>query len=223
MAQSNFLLTKKTKLTKDVFELEFECSESLKAIAWQFITFMLPQTKFARAYSILKQIWNNFYFTIKRLEDWRGWSKEICDIEVGQTLRWIWPVGHFTLKNLEKNKLFIWTWTWIVPLYFQIKYLSEINSNIKYKLILWNRSKNDLYYIDDLNSFKNENFDFEVYLSQEDNTEYKFWRVTDFLTKENIKDFEEFYICWNPNMVDDVSAKLSELWVWIENIFTEKY
>ena len=223
MAFVDFELIKKNKLTQDVFELVFSCKDFKNSLPWQFITFMLPKTRFARAYSILKQDWENFYFLIKRLENWRWWSKEICDIDVWTVLKWTLPIWHFLVQENSKNKLFIWTWTWLVPLYFQIKYLLENNFRWKYKLILWNREERDLYYIDELNSLKCDNFDFEIYLSQENNNNFKYWRVWAFLTEENIKKFDEFYICWNPEMVDDAVSKLISLWVDKELIFMEKY
>lgn len=223
MAFVDFELIKKNKLTQDVFELVFSCKDFKNSLPWQFITFMLPKTRFARAYSILKQDWENFYFLIKRLENWRWWSKEICDIDVWTVLKWTLPIWHFLVQENSKNKLFIWTWTWLVPLYFQIKYLLENNFWWKYKLILWNREERDLYYIDELNSLKCDNFDFEIYLSQENNNNFKYWRVWAFLTEENIKKFDEFYICWNPYMIDDAVSKLISLWVDKELIFMEKY
>ena len=223
MAFVDFELIKKNKLTQDVFELVFSCKDFKNSLPWQFITFMLPKTRFARAYSILKQDWENFYFIIKRLENWRWWSKEICDIDVWTVLKWTLPIWHFLVQENSKNKLFIWTWTWLVPLYFQIKYLLENNFRWKYKLILWNREERDLYYIDELNSLKCDNFDFEIYLSQENNNNFKYWRVWAFLTEENIKKFDEFYICWNPYMIDDAVSKLISLWVDKELIFMEKY
>jgi ferredoxin-NADP reductase len=55
MATSIFKLVEKKSLTFDVFELIFKTQENLNSIPGQFITFLLPKTKFARAYSILFQ------------------------------------------------------------------------------------------------------------------------------------------------------------------------
>lgn len=220
---NDFKLISKKNLTNDVYELVFECSNELKSISWQFITFMLPITKFARAYSILNQDKNNFSFIIKRLENGRWWSKEICDIEVWTILKWVWPVWKFLINDKTKNKLFIWTWTWIVPFYYQIKELVKEVDIWKNKLLIWNRTLKDLYYLDEFKKLENESFGFEVFLSQEEVDLYNYWRVGNYITKENVTKYDEFYICWNPEMIDDIILKLKNLWVddWV--IFTEKY
>jgi NAD(P)H-flavin reductase len=201
----------------------FESDIDLSSISGQFLTFLLPKTWFARAYSILFQEWRKFEFIIKRLENGRGWSKEICDIEVWTILKWVWPVWNFVLQKNDKSKLFICTWTWVVPFYYQIRYMFENGLNPKQKLIIWNRREEDLYYLDEFVKYKRDCFDFKVYLSQEENTTFNKWRVWDFLSAENIRNYDEFYICWNPLMVDDVIAILRANLVDYKNIFTEKY
>lgn len=221
----DFKLIKKKKLTSDVFEVIFESEVELYIAPWKFMTFMLPKTWFARAYSVLFKDWKNIYFIIKRLENWRWWSKEICDYEEGTILKWVWPTGHFLDSKKKVNKLFIWTWTGMVPLYFIIKDLLESWFSNNLKLILWNREEKDLYYLDEFRDFKNKyaNFDFEIFLSREEKDWFKKWYVWDFLSQENIENFSEFYICWNPNMVDEVEKKLIISWVKDEKIFREKY
>lgn len=223
MPTANYKLISKENLTYDVFKMVFECEEDIKTIPGQFTTFLLPSTWFARAYSILNQEWNKFEYIIRRLENGRWWSKEICDKEVWTILKWVWSVWKFLLKDTFENKLFICTWTWLVPFYFQIKTLFENNFSWNYKLIIWNRKEEDLYYLDEFSKFKSEKFDYEVYLSQEENEKYNKWRVGDFIMQENVSKFKEFYICWNPLMIDEVILRLKEFWVEDDNIITEKY
>lgn len=47
--------------------------------------------------------------------------------------------------------------------------------------------------------------------------------VTDWITRENISKFEEFYLCGSPAMVKDARAKLESLGVSKEKIFFEQY
>lgn len=222
---NNYKLLSKKNLTSDVFEMVFEIQDDFLITPGQFITFLLPKTWFWRAYSVLDKHWKNVYFIVKRLENGRGWSKEVCDLEVWWVFRWVWPTGHFIDSGKQNTKLFIWTWTWMVPLYFMIKYLLETWFSKNIKLILWNREEKDLYYIDQFNEFKNKysNFDFEIFLSHSDDDKYSHGRVTSFLTNENVKKFSEFYICWNPYMVDDSIKILQGFWVNDEKIFREKY
>lgn len=222
---NNFKLISKKNLTKDVFLMTYESENDFSIIPGQFITFMLPKTWFARAYSVLFKEGKKCYFIIKRLENWRWWSIEICDYDDWVILKWVWPVGHFIDSKMENNKLFIWTGTGMVPLYYIVRDLLESGFKQNLKLILWNREEKDLYYIKEFIEFKEKysNFDFDIFLSQEENNIYNNWRVTDFLTKENIKNFREFYICWNPYMVNDSINILRDFWVEDDKIFREKY
>ena len=219
--RNKLILKEKEKLTSDVFKLSFSLENKKEAKEGQFINFLLPESWW-RAYSILEQNWYNLSFIIKRVENGRWWSKEICDLELWTELKWVWPAGHFLLNNNTKNKLFIWTGAWLVPLYFMIK---NINKDIKSKLLFWVRTKKDLFYLKKLDKIKkiNPNFDYEVFLSKEETNEYNKWYVTNYLNKENIKDFWEFYICWAPAMIDDSSDILKNLWVDKKNIFFEKF
>ncbi len=222
---NNFKLIQKENLTSDVFLLVYEVENDFEIIPGQFVTFMLPKTWFARAYSVLFKEWNKCYFIIKRLENGRWWSIEICDYHVWMILKWVWPTWRFVDSKKDNNKLFIGTWTWMVPLYYMIRDLLEKWFWKNIKLILWNREEKDLYYIDQFNEFKNKypNFEFEIFLSHEEHNIYNNWRVTSFLIKENVSKFDEFYVCWNPYMVDDSIKILQNFWVNDENIIREKY
>lgn len=222
---SNFKLIKKEKITKDVFELIFESEKDFEIIPGQFITFMLPKSRLGRSYSVLNKDINWVSFLIKRLEDWRWWSKEICDLNEWEIIKWIWPAWRFIDSKKDINKLYIATWTWVVPLFFMIWDLLKNWFKKNLKLVLWNRTLSDLYYIEKLENFKKNysNFDYEIFLSREDIIWYNSWYVGDFLTLENIEKYNEFYICWNPNMIDEVVLKLENNWVLKEDIFEEKY
>lgn len=222
---NNFILVSKKTLTSDVFELIYEAENDFEIIPWQFITFLLPKTGFGRAYSVLYKDGRKCFFIIKRLENGRGWSKEICDYEEGIILKWVGPVGHFVDSKKDVSKLYIGTWTGMVPLYFLVRSLLESGFQKNLKVILGNRTFEDLYYLDKFQEFKEKysNFDFEVFLSREEVDWYNRWYVGDFLTWENIEKFSEYYLCGNPNMVDEVVLKLQSQWVKDENIFREKY
>lgn len=218
-------LLNKTQLTHDVFWLQFESKwDANTPIEWQFITFLLPKS-WGRAYSILKYEGNRFEFIIKRLENGKWGSMEICDTPIWTELKAVGPAGHFILKTTNKNKLFLWTGTGFVPLYYQILGATEKKLTSKLTFIFWVREEKDIFYKDELKNIsrQNTNFSYYLYLSQEENENYNFWRINQYITKENIEAYEEFYICGNPGMVEDIEAKLIELWVNQENIYNEKY
>lgn len=227
MAMKQFTLVEKRELTSDVFELHFECSEEFSIVAGQFITFILPQIWW-RAYSILSQAWPHIVLLIKRVKEeygWRGWSIIICDTEVWDVLQWVWPAWHFVLKEADIPKLFIWTGTWLVPLYNQILTWLERGDFSQYSLVFWVRTKQDMFYIEEIKKIaeKYSNFSYHLYLSREEWDISTKGYVTDFLSLENIGNYNEFYICWAPVMVDSVVEKLDSHWIEEERIFTEKY
>lgn len=220
-----YKITEKNKLTHDIYEMKFESNTDLSFIYWQFITFILPWIWW-RAYSVLN-IENNQIITliIKRVDEWRGWSKFICDSNVWDILKWVWPAWHFTLKQTNNNKLFLWTWTWFVPLYNQIRWSLNLKQDCNLKLVFWLKNSDDIFYENTLNELKskNNNFDYSYYLSRENDSIHNYWRVTDYLTLENIVQFSEFYICWISQMIDSSIEILTNLWIQKEQIFTEKY
>ena len=234
-----FRLIEKKELAPKIFELTFETKENFTIIPGQFITFLLDKIWW-RAYSILKQNWNKTTLIIKKreIEDgWRWWSKYICEREIWDVLKWVWPAWHFTLKENSKNKLFIWTGTGFVPLYNMIIWALEKKLDSKLFLTFWVRTRKDLFYLEELKRLKkqNQNFDFAIYISREkdlldfelENPDVQIfsWYTTNFLTPYNIKtnNFEEIYICWAPKMIEWTQKKLEKIWFNKENIFFEKY
>lgn len=224
MAMKKFKLIKKEKLTDNVFHMVFQIEKKLDMQPWQFITFILPGI-WGKAYSILEEKWNNIELIIKRVETGKWWSKYICDRNIWEILNWVWPAWKFLLKQNNENKLFIWTWTGLVPLYNQILFALKHNLWEKISLIFWVRFEKDLFFIKQLQKIKKENkkFSFEVYLSRENKTDFNFWYVTNFIKENSLKDFKEFYICWMPDMVDSVVLEIKNKAIDNCNIFTEKY
>lgn len=234
----NFKLISKKNLTNNVFEMVFEAEKELIMKPWQFITFIIDNIWW-RAYSILKLSWNKITLIVKKREKeewWRWWSKLICELKAWDSLKWVWPAWHFLLRENKKNKLFIWTWTWLVPLFNMISHELTTNPNSKIMFAFWVRLETDIFYLNELEKIKsnNSNFDFCIYISRvKDLYEFKSnntgdtinsWYTTNFLTKENIQNYNEAYVCWAPTMIESTIEKLEKLWFSEnENIFYEKY
>ena len=233
----NFKLIEKKNITFNVYEMVFEWDRILEMKAWQFVTFILDNIWW-RAYSILKKDWNKIILIIKKrnLDEWgRWWSKFICELNIWDTLRWVGPAGHFVLNDNNKNKLFIWTWTGLVPLYNMFINQLEKNINSKVNFIFWVRLQEDVFYIEKLEKLKEKysNFNFSIYISrvkdlhqfelQYPNDQINSWYTTNFLTKKNIKDYEEVYICWAPTMIESSIEKLKKLNFNESDIYFEKY
>lgn len=222
----NFSLTQKVKLTPDVFWLEFSSTQAITPpIEWQFLTFLLPNWLGGRAYSILNYKNNTFELIIKRLENGKWGSKYLCDLPVWSEVKWVGPAGHFVLQNNPKNKLFLGTGTWFVPLYYQIIWSIEKQLDCQMKFIFWVREKRDMFYEQELRELSegNSNFSYDLCLTQENISGYHFGRITSKVDENLVKNYEEFYICGSPAMVDDMVQKLQSFKVDTKQIFTEKY
>lgn len=233
-----FKLIEKINLTKNVFEMVFEWEKELEMKPGQFITFLLDKI-WGRAYSILKLEWKKVILIIKKreLNEWGRWgSKMICELNIWDELKWVGPAGHFLLKENTKNKLFVWTGTWLVPLYNMIVWELKKNNNSKIHFTFWVREEKDIFYINQLKKLKSENsnFSYDIYISrvkdlhdfklENDNHSVHSWYTTNFITKSNISDFWEVYICWAPTMIESTVEKLEKLGFKNgENIFFEKY
>lgn len=223
----NYKLINSKKLTSNVFELIFEWKDEINLIPGQFITFLVPRV-WARAYSILDKKWKNISFIIKKIELeewWKWWSKYICELKNWDILKWIWPSWNFILKENNKNKLFLWTWTGFVPLFNMINYALLNNYSWNLKFIFWVRTFSDMFYLEKLKKLKENynNFSFDIYLSREEKQGFKKWYITEFISKTTKNNFEETYICWSPKMVNEAKSILSENWFSLENIFSESY
>lgn len=222
-----FELVEKIKLTHDIYGLVFLWEKELIFRNGQFITFLLNWIWW-RAYSILKADWKEMTLIVKKREKENGgrWgSKMICELEIWDKLNWVWPAGHFLVNEIENNKLFLWTWTGFVPLFNQINWLLNNWFNSKLMLIFWVRTNDDLFYIDELKNLKNNysNFNFKIYLSRWDWIEFEKWYITDYLTQENLVNFQEYYICWIPSMIKTAKEILLNNWVEKDFVFTEEY
>ena len=220
-----FEVIKKINLTPDVFEIHYKCNEKFDIKPGQFITFILPKIG-GRAYSVLEQNENKTILIIKRVkkENWWRWgSIMLCDAEIWEIFDWVGPAGHFVLKEKDNNKLFLATWTGLVPLYNQIIAWLKRWDKSEYTLIFWVRTKQDIFYRENFEELtkKYSNFKYEIFLSREELEGTKKWYITDFLTEKNLKNIDETYICWAPAMVDSAIKILEKNKK--ENIYFEKY
>lgn len=227
MAMMQWKLIDKILLAPDIYELHYDIWEKKEFLAWQFITFILPNIGW-RAYSILKLEWSIIILIIKRWSDliwWRGGSMALCDANIWEEFKCVGPAWHFTLTGTDTTRCFLWTGTWFVPLYNQILWSLIRWDTSQIKLVFWVRTKEDLFYLTELQklSVKYPHFSFVLYLSRENTDDTIKWYVTDFLTSENIDIYNEYYICGAPAMIDSCGKKLSDVWFPQKNIFFEKY
>lgn len=196
----------------------------------QFITFIMPGIG-GRSYSILELKKNIAVLVIKRwaLEEGGRWgSIKLCDAEIWETFSYVGPAGHFLLQESIGNKLFLATWTGLVPLYNQIiAGLANNPQEKKFQLVFWVRFLKDLYYLERFKNLKErypDTFYYHLFVSREEaNGIIHQGYVTDYITKHSCSQFEEYYICGAPSMIESCQIKLESFWIETQKIFFEKY
>lgn len=202
-------------LAPDVIELQIKTQKDFSFVSWQFMTFIFQdkEGEFNRSYSIANKVWNIYTFLIKIKENGRAW--EIWPkLKVSDSMQFSNISGKFQLLNTNNPKVFIATGTGISPIYNMILNTQE---NISKKLYFWVATKKDLFYEKKLKEFKN--LEINLFLSKEEIDWYNFWRM-DFSKYDFEKD-SEFYICWNPWLVEAVKKSLIKKW--FEKIFSEEF
>lgn len=213
-------LIHKVSLTKDIIELTFRTHSPIKRIPGQYINCIMhdEQWTFSRAYSIASAFWSTLVLTVKCTPEWRG-SQYVRKCRVGERSAWsyFWPTGFFTMKSTPNRKALIATWTGLAPLYAM---LCSISSKQESTLIVGARTLSDHYYLDRIALLPYVTT--KVIVSAPDaGYQWLTWRVTDHLWDGH--SYDEYYICGNPVMVDDVKAHLLANGVSSWVIFTESY
>lgn len=222
--QNTFTLICKRQLTHDVYELVFQGSDQLTCIPGQYLLFVLP-SGLRRSYSIAHQRDGKYTFIIKSLAQEGSGSREVCALTEGQEIQALGPIGHFVLSDGDIPRLFIGTWTWFAPLYYQIRALEERGFTAKTSFFFGVRSQEDMFYHTEFVrlSAEHTNFTFKQYLSQQVLPGTEKGYVTDHISKELIQEYQEFYICGSPAMVRWAREKLEALGVAKEAIRFEQY
>ena len=226
MLKTTFTLISKKLLTHDVYELTYSCPEISKESPkpGQYVMFQLAPG-LSRAYSIAFFSDTGFTLIIKRIADGK-WSPIICDAEISTVFSGMIPLGHFTLRDTSNNKCFIGTGTGFAPLYCQML-ASSISDNQPEQVafIFWVRDNGDTFYKDEITTLGERFSDFisVPYLSRWDLPGHEKGYVTDWITSEHIRSYEEFYLCGSPAMVKSAREKLEALGVMKEQIFWEQY
>lgn len=213
--QNEAQIVKIDYLTLDVIQLQIDTKKEFSFVSWQFMTFVFQdeEGEFNRSYSIASKVWNIFTFLIKIKPDWRAW-KIWPNLKVWDTINFSNISWNFILLDTQNPKIFIATWTGLAPIYNMILNLPE---NIKKTLYFWVSNLKDLFYIDKLEKIKN--LKLNIYLSKEEVEWYNFWRMN--FSKYDFEKDSEFYICWNPWLVEAVKKSLNEKW--FEKIFSEEF
>lgn len=204
-------------LTENIIELTIETYHELQVVPWQWALFLFEdeQWPFQRAYSMVDQDTDNektmLVFIIKLLEGWR-WSTILRKTTIGSEVIIKWVYGRFVLQDTQLPKVFIWTGVGIAPVINMSKYCET-----KKQLFFSVSYKKDLFYEDRIK--KIHNLDYQIHLSKEAIPWYIEWRID--LGKQKFDPTSEFYVCWRPEIIDDIVQKLTFLG--FKKIYVEKF
>ncbi len=221
-------LISKKPLTNDTIELSFEVLNDFEYLAGQFINIKIDDDKgfpCFRAYSISGFENGIMELCVKIIENGRG-STFMNGLKEGDEILFIGPTGKFTFAGEEKA-VFIATGSGIAPIKAIIsEEIKKKNQNIT--LLFGLRYEEDIYYKEffDQLAKNHTNFRFLITLSKPGND----WkgekgRVTAFLNENSLPYLLSagFYICGNPEMVQESEKILHEKGISVEKIHTEKY
>jgi NAD(P)H-flavin reductase len=226
MLKTQFTLVSKRELTHDVYELVYHCEELIQQPPkpGQYVMFQLAPW-LNRSYSLSSSSDTHFTLIIKRIPDGKG-SPMICDAKIGMVFSGIMSLGHFILRDTPVPKCFIGTWTGFAPLYYQmIGCIEAWITNFAIAFIFGVREFNDVFYSDEIHHIWKEfdHFDYITYLSREEKEWFQLGYVIDWIIPENIRNYQEFYLCGSPAMVKNAREKLEALGVANDQIFWEQY
>lgn len=220
-------LISKKNLTKDTIELTFEVLNDFEYTPGQFINIKIDDGEgfpCFRAYSLSGFQNGLIELCVKILENGRG-SRFMNNLNINEEITFIGPTGKFVYLG-EENSVFIATGSGIAPIKAIIS--EQIKNNNKLTLLFGLRFEEDIYYKDFFEnlSAKYPNFNFILTLSKPS----KNWsgnkgRVTEYLNETQIPLFLQnaYYLCGNPEMVQETEKTLLENGIVPEKIHTEKY
>lgn len=215
-------------IEKNVLELKVKLEKKKTYIPGQYFSFIFSDHdgEFRRSFSIAS-VNDDVYTFLIRVDLHGRAGKLLKDITPWASLKIKWVFWTFTLQDTKNNKVFIATGTGLSPIFNMISSSYEVK-NI---LIFWSKNKEDVFYENEMSVLKTAEKVYICFSREEENKENT-WNIEYQLGRMDIKnilskntEFEskntEFYICWNPKMVEDTVKNLQILWY--TNIYIEKF
>lgn len=205
-------LVNKTQKTQTVWELQIQSDQELNFRPGQHIDLQVtPRDK--RSYSVLSTTEGVITLVIDTKPGGPG-SKYATELVVGDTVAFSNPKGTFLLNNKDRPVCFISTGTGMVPLLSMLNnYLAPTQCAVDPKFIFGTGNNADNYMPDYLAGMESS-VDITYCLSQEKKAHGNVFsgRITQFFESSDGDNIDysntDFYICGNPNMVQDVQRLL---------------
>jgi len=239
-------LTKKTKLTPNVYLFEFSLIEpkEINFLAGQYVILPIPlaDKTVSRLYSIASSPFkkNSFELVVELVEGGVG-SIYLSNLKIGEEVLFKGPAGIFTLKKTDKPKIFFATGTGIAPVRSMILESQDLSPGLEgksQKFLFWGlRKKEDIYFLDEFKKITQEdsNFQFKICLSREESLDqidshfFSLGHVDQVFEKElypkiknSLTDFE-FYLCGGRAVVESLHQFLRQKNILQSSIFFEKF
>ncbi len=224
-------LLEKIQIAETTYLFKYSIDKSFSFVPGQYVGIQTTPTH-RRAYSIFKTDEDGIWFLIDTIPGGIA-SQYFEQVQVGAENLIVGPYGRFTLKPSVNKKVFISTGTGIAPFYPMVEQIKNSNEmeNVQIDFLFGCRFfENEVSY-EYFEPFINQNFRYIQCITKEENSDTTRFpsalffngRVTKFL-QENLINYsksDEFYICGNPEMVEDVKTML--LIKGYSNVFGEKY
>lgn len=219
-------------LTSDTYEIDLITKKPFYFIAGQFVTLKIPRPDgkgfTPRAYSIacLSRDDHTITLCIKKFPNGTA-SNYLYTVPRGTKIQTLGPTGDFVFKSETiQNVYFICTGTGIAPFISMLEAHLKSYRHIHFHMLFGVSFVNDLIFRDILSvhirNYKNFSYTLCVSRGKKDPSVFH-GRITDKLATMDLKTNGHYYICGNPDMVDDVSTLLKEQSIDDDQIFTEKY
>ncbi len=224
------VVSKKEYLSRNVYKVRFSFEEKVHFKPGQFCTIVIND-RFRRSYSIASRPGLNYIETYVSVSPGGIGSNFFEDLQTGDPVSMILPLGNFVYKSGDNPVYFICSGTGFTPLHCMLEYALESAENKReIKLIFGVRYLEDIYLQDRLDlldrSFPNFEYVYCVSQNHLNLTNKKLFngRVTNYLGSNDIKKEADVYICGNKQMVEDVRhICVDEIGIVEDRIHYEKY
>jgi all-trans-retinol 13,14-reductase len=226
-------ILEKIKIAETTYIFKYSVDPDFTFIPGQYVGIQVAPT-WRRAYSIYKQEPGVLWFLIDTKP--AGIASQFFEkAEVGEENLIIGPYGKFLLQQTKSKKVFVGTGTGIAPFYPMVAEMKHRDNydmqDVSADFLFGCRFFEDEVSYDFFQEYISDNFRYIQCITKEENPDIQKFpkalffngRVTKYLEQHLIeypKD-TEFYICGNPDMVEDVRLLLTlhEF----KNVYGEKY
>ncbi len=224
-------LLRKVELTHDVWHFDFGFGEAkVDFEAGQF--FMLevpgPERPVGRAFSLASGPNQKDFFSLcVKLIPGGLASEFLKGMEVGALANFQAPFGHFVLRNLQKDLIFVATGTGVAPFMGMIPSLFEMGFSKQATLYFGVRAEEDLFYVEVLKAWEKKHPNFKVIFTL--SRPHEGWvgekgRVTEHMERLEIDTLSsQVYICGNGDMVKEVKNVMESKGLSKTDIHFEQY